>query len=54
VLGASAVAYLLAGRSNAMVGVQNGQVCLVPFQKVIGKKKKLDLNLLGFAQDLAI
>lgn len=53
VLGASAVAYLVSGKSNAMVGVQREQVALVPFQKVIGKKKPLDAGLLGLAQILA-
>lgn len=53
VLGASAVSYLLAGFSNAMVGVQKDEVVLVPFSKVIGVKKKLPSQLLGFAQSLA-
>lgn len=54
VLGASAVAYLLAGKSNSMVGVQKGQVTLVPFKKVIGAKKQLQDQLLSLSQALAI
>ncbi|MGK5082352.1 6-phosphofructokinase [Bdellovibrionota bacterium FG-1] len=53
VLGSSAVAYLLAGKSNAMVGVQKGRVALVPFRKVIGQKKELSQGLLNLAQILA-
>lgn len=54
VLGASAVAYLLAGQSDSMIGVQNGQVVRVPFKKVIGKKKKIPSELLNLAQILAL
>lgn len=54
VLGASAIAYLLAGHSNAMVGVRNDQVALVPFRKMIGHKKKIEPSLLKLAQILAI
>lgn len=53
-LGASAAAYLMAGQSNSMVGVQNGVVSLTPFKKVIGKKKQIDHPLLQLAQILAI
>lgn len=53
VLGASAVAHLLAGHSAAMVGVQKNQVVLVPFKQVIGKEKKLDKELLALAYILA-
>lgn len=52
-LGASAIEYLIAGRSNAMVGVQKGEVTLVPFNQVIGKRKQLNANALTFAQTLA-
>lgn len=52
-LGSSAVAYLLAGESNAMVGVQNCQITLVPFHKVIGKKKSIPSDLIQLAQVLA-
>jgi 6-phosphofructokinase 1 len=53
VLGASAVAYLLAGKSNAMVGVVKEQVVLVPFRQVVGYKKQLSDDLLQLAQILA-
>ncbi len=53
ILGASAVAYLLAGKSNAMVGVQRDEVVLVPFRKVIGAKKVLSSELLSLASVLA-
>jgi 6-phosphofructokinase 1 len=53
VMGASAVAYLMAGKSDAMVGVQNGRLVLVPFSKVIGKKKELDESNLSLARILA-
>lgn len=52
-LGASAVSYLLAGKSNSMVGVQAGEVELVPFTKVMSETKKLPLDLLKLAQTLA-
>lgn len=52
-LGASALGYLLAGQSNAMVGIQKGEVVRVPFSQVIGKRKKLNINALSFAQILA-
>ncbi len=53
VLGASAVAYLLNGKSAAMVGVQKNEVALVPFKNVIGHKKSLPKQLLELAQILA-
>lgn len=52
-LGSAAVAYLLAGKSHAMVGVQDNEVCLVPFTKVIGHKKTLSRDMLRLAQVLA-
>ena len=52
-LGASAVAYLLSGKSNAMVGVKKGAVVCVPFTQVIGKKKDISDELLRLAQVLA-
>jgi 6-phosphofructokinase 1 len=53
-LGSAAVAYLLAGKSNAMVGVTRDQVTLVPFKNVIGHKKDLPARLFDLAQTLAI
>ena len=54
VLGASAVAYLLAGKSGSMVGVQQGRVVLVPFKKIFGIKKDVSDELIHLAQILAI
>ncbi|HCM40327.1 MAG TPA: 6-phosphofructokinase [Bdellovibrionales bacterium] len=53
VLGASAVAYLLAGKSNAMVGVREASVVMVPFKKVIGNKKDLPAPSLRLASILS-
>jgi len=53
VLGASAVGYLLAGHSNAMVGIQKDQVVLVPFQQVIGHKKSIPPELIPLSQVLS-
>ncbi len=53
VLGASAVAYLLAGKSSAMVGVQDSHVALVPFKDVIGFKKQVSSELLQLSHELA-
>lgn len=52
-LGAAAVAHLLAGHSNAMVGVQNDQTVLVPFRQVIGKRKTLPKEFLLLGHTLA-
>jgi 6-phosphofructokinase 1 len=52
-LGASAVAYLMAGHSNAMVGVRANQVALVPFKNVIGHHKALGFPVIELAQTLA-
>ena len=53
VLGATATAHLLAGHSNAMVGVQNDQAVLVPFEKIVGRKKTLSTELVTLAQILS-
>ena len=53
ILGASAVSYLLAGKSNSMVGAVKDQVVLVPFKKVIGFKKKLPIELVNLVQILS-
>ena len=54
VLGAASVGYLLAGKSNAMVGVQKGEVAWVPFKKVSKIKRPLPQDLLDLARVLAI
>lgn len=53
VLGASAVAYLLAGKSSSMVGIQNGNIALVPFSKIIGHRKKLMNDPMSLIQILS-
>lgn len=53
-LGASAVAYLLAGKSNAMVGVQDGAVALFPLRQVIGKKKAIPTPVIELSKFLSI
>jgi 6-phosphofructokinase 1 len=50
VLGSSAVQYLLAGKSDAMVGTQNGKVVIVPFKQVVNRKKKFPKDLYQLAQ----
>lgn len=52
-MGASAVAYLLAGKSDAMVGIQKSEIKLVPFKGISEIKKKLNLDILELAQILA-
>jgi 6-phosphofructokinase 1 len=54
VMGASAVAYLLAGKSNSMVGVQNGDIALIPYKKMFGIKKDVSDEMIRLAQILAI
>jgi 6-phosphofructokinase 1 len=52
-LGAAAVNYLLAGKSNGMVGVSKNVVTMVPFSKVVGVHKHLDRDSLNLAGILA-
>lgn len=53
VLGASAVSYLLNGKSDAMVGVRDGQIVLTPFTKVVAHTKPFMTELLVLARTLA-
>ncbi len=52
-MGASAVAYLLAGKSDGMVAIQSNELKLVPFKIMADGKKKLPLDILKLAQILA-
>jgi 6-phosphofructokinase 1 len=52
-MGASAVAHLMAGHSNAMIGLRNNQIQLVPFKEVIGGRKSLSTSLLDLGAVLA-
>jgi 6-phosphofructokinase 1 len=49
-LGAASVAYVLAGRSNCMVGIQKGEVTAVPFTQVFRKKRPIEKDLLEIAR----
>jgi 6-phosphofructokinase 1 len=52
-MGASAVAHLMAGHSNAMVACNNNRIQIVPFKEVIGGKKKFSTELLDLGAILA-
>ena len=52
-LGASAVGYLLSGKSGIMVGVKDSQICAVPFSKIYKKKKSIPFELLSLSDTLA-
>jgi len=51
--GNRAVELLLKGQGNRIVGLQNGQISTVTFEKSCNTKKPLDLNLLWLANVLA-
>lgn len=53
VLGASAISFLMAGHSNAMVGVKKGQVALIPYRELVGHKNPLPQGMLKLSQILA-
>ena len=53
-LGASAVAFLLNGKSGCMVGVKHDTVITVPFHSITGKKKSMPTEPLELARILAI
>lgn len=52
-MGASAIQYLLAGKSGGMVGVQKDEIVFVPYSKIIGHKKQLAPGSLELAGTLA-
>lgn len=52
-LGAAGVAYLMAGKSQAMVAVQDSKVVFVPFKDIAGKHKPLPEGPLELARILA-
>jgi 6-phosphofructokinase 1 len=54
ILGAAAVGYLLSGKSNSMVGVQNGKVKCVPLSEVFEVRKPLPNGLTYLTRVLAI
>jgi 6-phosphofructokinase 1 len=53
-LGAHAVEALRNGQCDAMVGVSAGEVVTVPFDQVIGVKKKVTPELIRLVRDLSI
>lgn len=53
-LGAAAVEALKRGECDAMAGVQNGNVVIVPFDKVIGHKKQVKEELVQLLRTLSI
>lgn len=52
-LGAGAVSALLSGHKDAMVGIENGKLNLVPLTQVVGKRKSLPTELMELATLLA-
>lgn len=53
-MGYKAVEALLAGQYNKMVGIQNNEVVLVPFEDAIYKTKSIDQDLLRMAEILSL
>lgn len=53
-LGYAAVEALLDGQKSAMVGLQNGEVVLVPFRKAIKLHKKINREMLKMSEVLSI
>lgn len=51
-LGAAAVDALLEGRSNAMVGLVNGEVELTPVRTLLNRRKSINFDLLGLVRRL--
>lgn len=52
-MGAKAVDALCSGHSNVMVAISGTELKLVPLEKVIGVKKKIDMEVFTLAEDLA-
>lgn len=52
-MGATSIEALLRGNCTAMVGIQNGEMVLVPLKDVTTKKKKLNTNLIKLARVLS-
>jgi 6-phosphofructokinase 1 len=49
-----AIDFLLEGKSNAMVGIQNNVIKTIPFDEVFSGKKEIDKNLYELAHILAL
>lgn len=52
-MGATSIEALMRGNCTAMVGIQNGEMVLVPLKDVTTKKKKLNTNLIKLARVLS-
>jgi 6-phosphofructokinase 1 len=53
-MGYKAVEALLSGHTNMMVGIQNNQTVLIPFDDAINKHKEIDQDLLRMAEILSL
>lgn len=53
-LGVAAVEELCKGAHDAMVGEMNGRIVLTPFQDAIGKRRRLDPDLLRILPILSV
>jgi 6-phosphofructokinase 1 len=53
-MGYTAVEALLEGEYNKMVGIQNQQMVLIPFEEAITKTKEIDRELLKIAEILSL
>lgn len=51
--GAAAVEALVKGKSRVMVGLQGGEIVLVPFSKVVGRREKADVRRLNLIDILS-
>lgn len=53
-MGYKAVEAIIAGETNKMVGIQNNEMVLVPFEDAINKSKEIDRDLLRMAEILSL
>ena len=53
-MGFKAVEALIEGQTNKMVGIQNNQMKMIPFEDAINKSKEIDKDLLRMAEILSL
>jgi len=53
-MGFTAVEAIIQGKSNVMVGIENNQMVLVPFEDAINKSKEINRDLLRIAEILSM
>ena len=53
-MGFKAVEAIIEGHTNKMVGIQNNQMKLIPFEDAINKSKDIDKDLLRMAEILSL